>query len=248
MMRSLITAAAILVCIPILTARAQIGELLQVRPDGAIVPSNAVATIEGVAAAAAAAAAAASEAAVTQSTGAAVSNNLVAIQQIINGLEGIGYIRAYMLDFGVGGTEVNTNVTATIVDFVPALSNDATYVYSDVYTFFSESPAEFPVCMWQASLGRSNEWNVADSVAIALTDRLVGDVYYAEVYRNTVRVPVASASAFFRIFAEAVQSQIGAFLPVKNGISPGGKEPLTATFSVGTNTITYVGGIRVVPD
>jgi len=240
-----ITAAAVLGCI---SARAELGELLQVRPSGQIVPSNAVATITQVAAAAAEAAGAAAEAAVAQSTAATVSNMLSDVQTVINGLEGVGYVRGYLLDFGTAGTEPNTNVTATIVRFVPGVSNDASYVYSDVYTYFSESPAEFPVCRWSASVGRTNEWDEAVSVAIALVPLLVGSTYYEEVYRNTVRVPVAYSAAFFRVFAEAVASQTGAFLPVQNGVSPGGREPLTAAFVSGTNTISFVGGIRVVTD
>lgn len=223
----------------------QIGTLLRVRPDGVISPTNAAATITAVGEAAASAAATATKAAIVQDTAMVLSNHLADVQTVINGLEGVGYIRGYMLDFGVSGAEPNTNVTATIVDFVPGVSNDLVHVYNDIYTFFTESPATFPVCLWTESLGKTNEWNVAASVAVTLTDRLVGDVYYAECYRNTVRVPIGNASAFFRVFAEAVQSQVGAFLPVRNGISPGGRVPLTAVFAAGTNTIEFVGGIRV---
>jgi hypothetical protein len=245
MIRRFITAAVVVGCA--LSAAAQVGELLQVRPSGAIVPSNAVATITQVAAAAAEAAGAAAEAAVAQATAATVSNMLSDVETVINGLEGVGYIRGYLVDFSVEGTEANTNVTAVIVDFVPAVSNDTTYVYSDVYTFFNEAPAEFPICRWSASAGRTNEWDVAESVSVILTERLVGGTLY-ECYRNRVRVPKANASAFFRVFGEAVQSQIGAFLPVQNGVSPAGREPLTITVTAGTNTISFVGGIRVVPD
>ena len=231
-----------------LCASAQIGELLQVRPSGEIVPTNAVATIQDVAAAAASARAAAVQADIAVSVATSVSNMLDDVQLIINGLEGVGYIQGFLLDFGTAGVEANTNVTATIVKFVPAVSNDATYVYSDVYTYFSEQPESFPVCRWTASIGQTNEWDEATSVAVTITDLLVGATYYEEIYRNTVRVPVSAASSFFRVFAEAVQSQVGAFLPVRNGISPGGREPLTATFTAGTNTISFVGGIRVQPE
>jgi hypothetical protein len=177
-----------------------------------------------------------------------VSNLLADVSTIINGLEGVGYVKGYLLDFGTAGTTANTNVTSTIVKFVPGVSNNATYVFCDVYTYFSESPAEFPVCRWSTSVGRTNQWDEAVSVSTQLVPLLVGSTYYEEVYRNTVRVPVASASAFFRVFAEAVASQTGAFLPVQNGISPGGREPLTGVFTAGTNTIHFVGGIRVQPN
>jgi hypothetical protein len=243
--RHVVAVVAVIGCS--LSAAAQIGGLVQVSPSGQITPTNAVATIADVAQAVATAAAAAAEASVAASTASAVSNMLSDVNVIINGLEGVGYIRGYTIDFGVSGSEPNTNVTATIVDFVPNVSNDVTYTYSDVYTFFTESPAEFPVCRWSASAGRTNEWDVAESVAVDLVERLVGSTLY-ECYRNTVRVPVVSSTAFFRVFAEAVQSQVGAVLPVQNGVSPSGREPLTLSVTAGTNTISFVGGIRVVPD
>ena len=225
-------------------AEVQIGELVQVRPSGQIVPSNAVATITGVAAAVAAAEGASTAAAVAAATGVTVSNMLVEVQTIINGLEGVGYVRGYLLDFGVGGVSDNTNVTATIVDFHPAVSNDGTYVYSDVYTYFTEAPAEFPVCRWTSSLGRTNAWETATSVSVELVEHLVGSTLY-ECYQNRVRVPVEYAAAFFRVFADAVQSQTGIFLPVRNGVSPNGQTPLTLRVTSGTNVISFVGGIRV---
>lgn len=223
------------------------GELLQVKADNSISPTNIVATFSAVAQAAAQAKSAAVQADIATQTAGEVSNMLATVTTLINGLEGVGYVRGYLLDFGTAGVEENTNVTAIIVAFNPAVSNDATYVYSDVFTFFNEAPATFPVCRWTSSLGRTNEWNEAASVSVDIVEKLVGSTLY-ECYRNTVRVPVGYASAFFRVFAEAVQSQTGAFLPVQNGISPGRKMPLTATFTVGTNTISFVGGIRVQAD
>ena len=228
-------------------AEVTIGELVQVRPSGEIVPSNAVATITGVAAATAAAQGAATAAAVAAETGVTVSNMLVDVQSIVNGLEGVGYIRGYLLDFGVGTISENTNVTATIVDFHAAISNDGTYVYSDIFTYFNEAPAEFPICRWTSSLGRTNAWDTATSVSVALVEHLVGSTLY-ECYQNRVRVPVAYAAAFFRVFADAVQSQVGIFLPVQNGVSPNGQTPLTLTVTSGTNVISFVGGIRVQPN
>jgi hypothetical protein len=225
-------------------AEVTIGELVQVRPSGEIVPSNAVATITGVAAAVAAAEGASTAAAVAEATGVTVSNMLVDVQSIINGLEGVGYIRGYLLDFGTGSISENTNVTATIVAFTPAVSNDATYTYSDIYTYFNESPAEFPVCRWVSSIGRTNAWETATSVSVVLTNKLVGTTLY-ECYRNRVRVPKTYSASFFRVFAEAVQSQTGIFLPVRNGVSPNGQTPLTLRVTSGTNVISFVGGIRV---
>ena len=225
-------------------AEVQLGELVQVRPSGQIVPTNAVATITGVAAAAAAAEGAATAAAVAAETGVTVSNMLVDVQAIINGLEGVGYIRGYLLDFGTGSISENTNVTATIVAFTPAVSNDATYTYSDIFTYFNESPAEFPVCHWVSSLGRTNAWETATSVSVVLTNKLVGSTLY-ECYRNRVRVPKTYSASFFRVFAEAVQSRTGIFLPVSNGVSPNGQTPLTLRVTSGTNVISFVGGIRV---
>ena len=46
------------------------------------------------------------------------------VRTVVNGVEGVGYIRGYMLDFGVSGVEANTNTAATIVRYDHGVSND----------------------------------------------------------------------------------------------------------------------------
>lgn len=240
---------AILFTAPLVAfADAKIGTLLSVRPDGTMCPTGVVATIRDVAQASADAAVTYAKAEVLEETASAASNMLQNVRMMINELEGIGYIRGFVMDFGAV-EEVNTNMTSTIVRFDPDVSRDDAYVYSDIYTYFSESPDGFPVCRWTSALGREAPiWEEAESVNITITDLVVGNTYYAEVYKNTVRVPIEYSAAFFRIFAEAKQSIVGAHLPVRNGVKPGNYEPLTATFIDGTNVWKIEGGIRVHPN
>lgn len=225
--------------------QAQDAEFVMMTPAG-LSPQGAVATVADlssnivVAVAAEAAAQAASLAAVE------VQTIVDGVTDLVNALEGVGYIRGYMLDFGVSGSEANTNVTASIIRYTHSVSNDATYVYSDVYTYFSEEPAEYPVVRWASSPREDAVWSELTSVGVVETQITVGATIY-DCYRNTVRIPTAQASAFFRIFADAVQQQVGAFLPVRNGIKVGNETPLSVQLTEGTNTWRIVGGVFCVP-
>lgn len=230
----------------IAACRAQDAEFVIVLPDG-ISPAGAVATIENLASnvvqlVATQAALEASSNAVTE-----VRGLVDDVRTVVNGVEGIGYIRAYMQDFGVSGVEANTNVTATIVRYDHGVSNDVSYTYSDLYTHFTEEPAEFPVVRWASSPREDATWTELESVSVVLTNVLVGATLY-DAYRNTVAIPNDQTNAFYRIFAETVQNQTGAYLPVRNGVKVGNFAPLSQEFVVGTNVYKWVGGIRVVPE
>jgi len=211
---------------------------------GKIFPSNAVATVEDITAAAVQAVIVAQSAVTVSNAAAEVQAMVDSVGDVINSVEGIGYIRGYVLDFGVSAAEVNTNATANIIRYDNAVSNDATYAYSDVYVYFSEEPAELPVLRWAGSPRVDATWQTLPGVATVLTTITVDAVQW-ECYRITVAVPLSLSEAFFRVFATAQQQQVGAFLPVRNGIKVGNFDPLTAEVMCGTNTIKFVGGVRV---
>lgn len=219
-----------------------IAEILTVR-GSTIYPSNVVATIESVAASVAAAASASAQAAAAAQAAQTVSNAVAGINEIVNGLEGIGYIRGYVLSFG-SGIEADTNMTASIVKFAAAGANTTNSLW-DVYTYYTDDPGVAPVVRYSRSLGRTNVWDAAVPVGdAAITNVLVGGTIY-ECYRNRVSMPLSYTSAFFRTFADV--PGIGTntvYLPVRNGVSVNGEVPLTAIFSVGTNSIRFTGGVR----
>lgn len=225
--------------------RAQDAEFVMMTPDG-LSPSGAVATVTDlssnivVAVAAQAAADAAAQAASD------VQGMVDDVTDLVNALEGIGYIRGYMLDFGVSGSEANTNVTASIIRYDHSVSNNAEYVFSDVYTYFSEEPAEFPVVRWATSPRDDATWEELESVSVVEDEITVGATTY-ECYRNTVQIPVSQSAAFFRVFADAVQQQVGAYLPVRNGVKVGNEVPLSVELTQGTNQWRIVGGVFCVP-
>ena len=211
---------------------------------GEIFPDGAVATVEDITANAVQAIAVAQSAVIVSNAAAQVEAMVDDVADVINSVEGIGYIRGYALDFGVSGVEANTNCTATIVRYDHSVSNDLTYIYSDVYVYFTEEPSTLPVLQWAASPRVDATWATLTSVATELTTVTVGAITY-DAYRITVAEPIALASSFFRVFAEATQSAVGSYLPVRNGIKVGSYEPLTAEMTCGTNVIKFVGGIRV---
>lgn len=211
---------------------------------GEIHPAGAVATLEDISQAAVQALVVAQSAATVSNAAAEVQAMVDSVGEVINSVEGVGYIRGYVLDFGVSEAEVNTNATANIIRYDHAVSNDVTIVYSDIYVYFSEEPAELPVLQWAGSPRVDATWQTLPSVATTLTTITVDAVQW-ECYRITVAMPLALSTAFFRVFATAQQQQVGAFLPVRNGIKVGAFEPLTAEVMCGTNTIKFVGGVRV---
>jgi len=225
--------------------RAQDAEFVMVTPNG-LSPAGAVATVEQLSSNVVAAAAAEAAAVAAQDAAAQVQVLVDGVTEVVNSLEGVGYIRGYVLDFGVSGSEANTNATASIIRYDHSVSNNAEYVFSDVYTYFSEEPAEYPVVRWASSPREDATWEELESVSVAEDEITVGATTY-ECYRNTVKIPVAQASAFFRVFADAVEMQVGAFLPVRNGIKVGKEIPLSVQLTEGTNTWRIVGGVFCVP-
>lgn len=220
----------------------QIGELVKVSvPDGIISPTGFVASISSVAQIAAQAQALAAQAEAVALAAADASQAVIQVQEIVNGLEGIGYIRGYVESFGAG-ISADTNMIATIIKFEPA-GTTATSSLWRTYTYYSENPGNFPVVHYTRSLGSTNAWDTATQVSVGLTNTIVGDTLY-ECYANTVEMPISFTNAFFRTFVDVTGAGTNqVYMPVNNGVSVNGEVPLTATFTAGTNSMRFIGGI-----
>lgn len=233
----------ILAVIASMTGHAEtIGELVKVSvPDGAISPTGFVATISSVAQIAAQAQAISAQADAMTQAAADASNAVDQVRVIVNGLEGIGYIRGYVESFGAGIT-ANTNTVATIVKFEAAGTTSTTSLWR-AYTYFTEDPGSFPVMHYTRSLGSTNAWDTATQVSVVLTNTIVNGTQY-ECYANTVAMPLAYTSAFFRTFADISGGGTNqTYMPVRNGVSVNGAPPLTMTFTSGTNVFRIIGGV-----
>lgn len=220
-----------------------VAEILTVQGT-TIYPTNVAATVADVAGAVATAVSAAAKAEAVEQAAGMVSNAVAGVNTIVNSLEGIGYIRGYVLQFG-SGIAADTNMTASIVKFAAA-GTDGTNSLWDIWTYFSEDPGVLPQMRMTESLDRTNAWNKAEIVGTpAVEEVLAGGTLY-EAYKIRVSMPPVYTSAFFRTFADiagAGTNQV--FMPVKNGVSVNGATPLTGTFTTGTNVFHFVGGVRV---
>jgi hypothetical protein len=211
---------------------------------GVLFPPLAVASVEQITSNAVQAVAVAQAAAIVEAAAEEVQAMVDDVSEVINSVEGIGYIRGYVLDFGVSEGEINTNATANVIRFDFDVSNDVSFVYCDAYVYFNEEPATLPVLQIASSPRDDAEWTTLASTETELTEITVDAVLW-ECYRIRVAVPAALSSAFLRVFATAAAQTAGSYLPVRNGIKVGSHEPLTATIPCGTNTVRFVGGIRV---
>lgn len=242
-MKKLFTILSTLAFLSIAHAQEPVAELLTVQ-RGTIYPTNVAAEVSAVAAAVAQAEAVAAQADAVETAAAMVSNAVAGVTEIVNSLEGIGYIRGHVMQFG-SGVEANTNAQASIVKFAPAGTSSTNSLW-DIWTYFTEDPGVLPTIRFSDSVGRTNAWDEAAAVGAPVLDTvLVGSTEY-EAYRNRVSMPAEYGSAFFRTFVDV--SGVGTnqvYLPVRNGIAVNGTVPLTATFVDGTNIYRFVGGVRV---
>lgn len=224
------------------TAQAQVAELLTVRPNGTLYPSNVVASINSLADTAAAAQAAMAQAAAVAQTAMTISNEVDAIKAMELARNATGYIRLGIESFSPG-IEANTNIQASVVLFEQA-SNDTTYAYFNLWTYYTSNPGVWPYVRTADSVGRTNAWDMLESDNISLGEVLVGSTLY-EAYCNQIKLPVATTSAFFRVHADVQGVGTNQFyFPTNNGISPNGETPYTGTITDGTNIMAWTGGIR----
>ena len=220
-----------------------VAELLTVQGT-TIYPTNVAATVSDVASVTATTIAAAAKAEAVESAATLVSDAVAGVTELANSLEGIGYIRGHVLQFGAG-IEANTNVTASIVRLAPAGVDGENSLW-DAYTYFTTDPGVLPYVRYTESLGRTGTWNVATLVGEPTLDNvLVGDTLY-EAYRTRVAMPLSYTSAFFRVYADVAGGGTNqTYFPVENGVAVNGETPLTGSFIDGTNTYRFVGGVRV---
>lgn len=240
MKRTLLT---LLTLVTMARGQEPVAELLTVQ-GSTIYPTNIVATVSQAAAALAAAEAAAVQAEAVEIAAGMVSNAVAGVTEIVNSLEGIGYIRGHVLQFG-SGIEADTNMVASIVKFESAGVTGTNSLW-DLWTYFTEDPGALPLVRFSDSLGRTNAWEQAVAVGVpTLEEVLAGGTVY-EAYRNRVAMPLEYGSAFFRTFADVSGAGTNlVYLPVRNGIAVNGTVPLTGSFLCGTNTFRWVGGVRV---
>lgn len=220
----------------------EVAELVRVQ-DGVILPTNAVANIQTIAETAAGVQAALAQAAAVGAAANMVSNEVEAIRELENARNATGYIRGFVESFSPG-LEADTNLTASIIKFAPAGVVGET-AYWDIFTFFTSDPGAWPVVRTSQSAARTNAWDELDSDSVVLTNILVGSTMF-ECYRNRVAMPAGSTSDFFRVFCDLAGSGTNQmYFPVRNGIAVNGVAPLTATVTEGTNTMRWIGGVRV---
>ena len=220
-----------------------VAELLTVQGT-TIYPTNVAATVSDVASVTATTIAAAAKAEAVESAATLVSEAVAGVTELANSLEGIGYIRGHVLQFGTG-IEANTNVTASIICLAPAGVDGENSLW-DAYTYFTTDPGVLPYVRYTESLGRTGTWDVATLIGTPTIDNvLVGDTLY-EAYRTRVAMPLSYTSAFLRVYADVTGGGTNQnYLRIENGIAVNGVTPLTGTFVDGTNVYTFVGGARV---
>ena len=186
-MRKLLTALLIIPIAAMATSPLD-SEFVLVR-EGEIHPAGAVATVEDITANAVQAIAVAQSASIVSNAAAEVQTMVNSVADIINSVEGIGYIRGYTLDFGVSDVDVSTNTTATIIRYDHDVARDGTDMLCDVYVYFSEEPATLPVLQWAGSPRTEATWSQLESVSTTLTQITIGAVVW-DCYKIRVKVPL----------------------------------------------------------
>jgi hypothetical protein len=233
---------SILLIVPSVLFGQQIGNIVTIR-NNKIYPSNTVAEITQLADTAATTQVALAQAQAVAVAANLVSNELAEIEVLENARNATGYIRAFVESFSPG-IEADTNLTASIIKLEAAGTTESNALW-DVYTYFSEDPGNWPVVRTSGSLMRTNAWDNAAGLGAVITNIIVGATEY-ECYRNRIALPLNTTSMFFRVYADINGGGTNKlYFPVQNGISVNGCEPLTATVIDGTNTMEWIGGIRV---
>ena len=157
----------------------------------------------------------------------------------------VGYVRGFVTSYGAFDGLVNTNAGGVILKFEVDHSNPG-HTLSSHWVFFNTA-VETPKIVSSETLGGTNAW--ADAVLVdyeVLHDFEAGGVAYDPVFRLDVRTPKTSAR-FFRSVAEAMQSEVGTLLGVRNGLSIDGVPGIHMDVVFGGQRIVFKGGARVQP-
>jgi len=237
---------AVIICALSSPARtAELGSLVTVTQDGEIRPAGAVAAIDDLAEAAAAGVAAEASAQAVLDTQAALSNRLDGITSLIASREGFGYVRGHVLEFSGAGIDPES-VESSIVNLDMG-ANDGTNQFVDVYVWFNINPGYAPSLRFGSSLGQTNSWSNAVIVSAVETNVVAGSGVY-ESWRLTGAFPASASNVLIQAFADIGGAGTNDYyLSVANGISPGGRTPLTRTFYDGSSNVLMVvkGGLIV---
>lgn len=151
----------------------------------------------------------------------------LSLETSVSALDGSAIVYGSCVAFGSVSVEAATNATARVLGFnFP--SNTAETVYVDIYTWFSEPPAETPAVEHSATLpdDESGAWSELSALGTVLTTYEAGGVEY-ECYRSSVGVPAANLSGFFRIRGEAQQTVIGQVLVIYHDMTINGVSGLS---------------------
>lgn len=232
-----------------LHAQDPVAQILTVHPDGTITPTGVVATVQQIAKVTSDTLLVSAKADAAAHAANLVSNAVAGVTEIINSLEGIGYIRGYVTQFGAG-MQADTNTTANIIKIArldPAPDGDSLW---ETYTYFSSNPGNDPIIRYSRTLsGDTTSWDAAPTLGPPTIEEVeVKGVIY-EAYRHVIKLPPEYATVFWRVYVDLAGS--GAeqeVFPVNIGISVNGREPLTGTFVIDGITYAYEGGIRVQTD
>ena len=205
--------------------------------DGEAFPAGVVATPSQLAAANAQAASA-----IAAAAGAAAQ--AAAAVDAIGAAEGVGYVRGFATSFVAALAPSSSNMTAQIIRYDHAVASAGGMTTSDIYVWFSAPPANLPALEWRATLDSGSGWSLLETEpAEPATIEIDGEA--RDCFKIAARMPDTLASAFFRAFAEVAAGGPARYLPVRNGISVNGKNGITGEWTAGTNTIKFLGGIRI---
>lgn len=211
--------------------------------DGQIFPAGYVSSVSNLVDSVSTVQGALATAQATQTAALMISNELAVIRELEQARNATGYIRGFVESFS-GGIQADTNMTASILALEPA-GKDANLAYWDLYTYFTSDPGTWPVVTTSESVGRSNEWDLATSESVIITNKLIGDIEY-ECYRNRVSMPLDSLQAFFRVRADVTGIGTNAvYFPLNGGVSVNGVPGISVTIIDGDKTMRWEGGVRL---
>lgn len=144
------------------------------------------------------------------------------LQVQTDALNGTAIMYTSCTTFGSQAVESSTNATARMLN-INLTSNVVEMLYVDIYTRFSEAPDGMPTVQHSVSLagGGATEWVSLPDLGSVITTFPVDGVE-VECYKNTVAVPAANASGFFRVKGTAQQTVIGQFLIIYHGFTVNG--------------------------
>lgn len=223
-MKRIITIVALLSCCFIVQADAAEYFGTAVMSDGIhILPNIAIPTPGEVSSAQAEALAAKLAANAATAAAVALSDAATALQTETSALNGTVLVYSSCTSFGSQAMEAATNATAQILA-INLTSNVVGMLYIDIYTRYSEAPAGMPTVEHSVSLaaGGVTEWAALTDLGSVLTTYPVAGVN-VECYKNTVAVPEANASGFFRVKADGMQTVVGQFLVIHVGLTINGQ-------------------------